>query len=182
MTSHCTSPSASRKCAVIAGNATLTAMSSGASEAPSPTMARPTAGCFIRSAGGPPAQLRDAAGTPALRKISEVLGQERHHALPGLLGRGRVIGRALLVGEGVLGIVAIDLGLGATGGHLLLEVVYDLGCAPIVLVREVPLQGDPDLGRIGELARRHTIERHAAGDAGHARGGRDGERPAHAEA
>src|SRR5882757_3995434 len=146
MTSHCTSPSASRKCAVIAGSATLTAMSSGASEAPSPTMARPTAGCFIRSAGVPPAQLHDAGGTPALRKISEVLGQERHHAFPGLLGRGRVVGRALLVGEGVCRVVAVDLRLVVAGGHRLLEVVHHLRGAPVVGVGEMALEGNLDLG------------------------------------
>src|SRR3981081_307697 len=176
MTSHCTSPSARPKWAVIAGNATLTAMSSGASEAPSPTMARPTAGCFIRSAGVPPAQLPDAGGTPQgacecaeVRKISEVLGQERHHAFPGLLGRGRVVGRALLVGEGMRRVIAMYVRLSGAGGHRLLEVVPDLRRAPVVGVGEVALEGNPDLGRIGELARRHAVEWHSASNARYAR-------------
>src|SRR6266508_7025607 len=154
MTSHCTSPSASRKWLVIAGSATLTAMSSGASEAPSPTMARPSVGwrvIFFRTAGFQPAHQHDAGWKPAVRKTSEVLAQERHHAFPRRLGRRRVVGRALLVGEGVLGVVAEDLGLVAARRQLLLEVVHHLGRAPIVLVGEVTLHGDLDLGGIGEL-------------------------------
>src|SRR5947207_7408637 len=136
MTSHCTSLSANWKWPVIAGSATLTAMSSGASEAPSPTMARPMRGRDViprpKAEGplGPQERSLAALGmTP-----SEMLTEERHHAFPRRLGRGRVVGRALLVGEGVLGVVAEDLGLGAARRHLLLERVHHLGRAPVVLV------------------------------------------------
>jgi hypothetical protein len=131
-------------------------MSSGASEAPNPTIASPAAG-------------------------RKVLTQEHHHAFPRLLGRRRVVGRALLVGEGVCRVIAVDLRLVAAAGHRLLEVVHDLRGAPVVGVGEMALDGNLDLRRIGELSRRHAIEWHAAGDAGHARRGGDGEGAAHAE-
>src|SRR5918996_6085029 len=111
MTSHCTSLSASRKWPVIAGRATLTAMSSGASEAPRPTMARPSVGCFIvlRTAGVSPAFMVMSGPEARGPEDSKVLTEERHHALPGLPGRGRIVGGAHFVGEGVLGVVAEDL-------------------------------------------------------------------------
>src|SRR5262245_58990003 len=110
MTSHCTSRNASWKWPVIEGSATLTAMSSGAIDAPSPTMARPTMGWRVVIAGGAPRRWRVfSTGVAAPRRGSKVLAQERHHPLPRRLGRGRVVGGTPLVGEGVLGVVAKDL-------------------------------------------------------------------------
>src|SRR5436190_14334440 len=152
MTIHCTSPSASSKCAVIAGSATLTAMSSGASDAPSPTITRPSA------AGGAPLQWRVFLDVMIARlesrapSGSEVGAQEGHHALPCLLGAGGIVGRALLVGEGVRRVVAVDLRLVAGVGHRLLEAVDHLRRAPVVLVGEVTLDRNPDLCRISQLA------------------------------
>src|SRR5262249_32531933 len=141
MTSHCTSPSASSKWRVMAGSATLTAMSSGASDAPRPTMARPKRGDVI-----PRPQ---AAGSSGLTPLSEVLAQERHRAVPGLLGGARIERRTRLVGEGMLGVVAVDVWLVAGFGHLRPEFVDELRRAPIVDDGEVALDGDLDPGGIG---------------------------------
>jgi len=82
------------------------------------------------------------------RKQTEVKGG---HAVPGLVGAGHIVGGAALVGEGVRGVVAVDLVLDAGAFQHLLEIVDRGRRAPIVLVREVPLERHPDLGRVESL-------------------------------
>ena len=80
--------------------------------------------------------------------LAEVIGR----AAPGELGGLAVVhSHALLVDEGVLGIIAIELQRLAGLLHGFLERIDCGRRAPIVLVREVPLERHPDLGRVESL-------------------------------
>src|SRR5436190_20734367 len=130
-------------------------MSSGASDAPSPTITRPSAGYVSPSAAKDLSRgFTDpsALGLGMTAAPSEVGAQEGHHALPRPLGAGGIVGGAPLVGEGVGRVVAVDLRLVAGVGHRLLEAADHLPRAPVVLVGEVTLDRNPDLCRISQLA------------------------------
>src|SRR6185312_17162058 len=160
-------------------------MSSGASDAPMPTIVRPSAGYLIPSAERDPSCAFNDPSAVVLETMasrSEVRAQEGHHAVPRLGGAGGIVGRAPLVGKGVRGVIAIDFRLVAGTGHCLLEVVDELRRAPVVLVGEVALDRDLYLRRIGQRSRRNAVERHAAGDAADPRRRRYRKRAAHAVA
>src|SRR3569833_2947594 len=96
-----------------------------------------------------------AKTTPSL---PQMLPDKVRRPAPGELGRFAVVhGLALLVDEGVLGVIAEQLQRLAGGLHGLLEAIDQLRRAPIVLVGEMRLQRNPDVGGFGRLLRRDAV-------------------------
>ena len=119
----------------------------------------------------------------APRASAQVLVPEVEHAGPGLLGGGALVGfGALLVHEAVGGNVVVEFDGLAGFLHAFLEAVGGFGSAPGVLRGEVALQGDLDVGRLGDGGGRDAIEADPGGELGHLGGADDRYRAAHAEA
>ena len=102
---------------------------------------------------------------------------------PGLLGAFAVVHRqALLVGEAVLGVVAMDVERLVGRLHRLLEGIDRGRRAPVVLAGEMRLQRNAHVGGLGRLLRRNAVEHHARGQLRNFRRADDGHRAAEAEA
>src|SRR2546430_2246998 len=89
---------------------------------------------------------------------------------------------ALLVHEGMLGVVAEQLKRFAGGLHCLLEAVDEGRRAPVVLVGEMRLQRDFHVGGFCRLLRRDAVEHDTGSKLRNLGGADDGHRAAEAEA
>src|SRR4051812_22882443 len=132
--------------------------------------------------GAAPAS-RPAPWSPIATGSAQMLAEEFDGAIPGQLGRGAVVhGLALLVDEGVFGVIAIQLERLASGLHRLLEAVNQFRRAPVVLVGEMRLQRDLHVRRLCRLLRRNAVEHHAGGQLRNFGGADDRHRAAETEA
>src|SRR6266478_6492323 len=105
----------------------------------------------------------------------QMLLEKLRGAAPGQLRcRAVVHGLPLLVDEGVLGVIAEELERFAGGLHRLLEASDQLRRAPVVLVGEMRLKGNLDVGRFRGCLRRNAVEHHARGQLGNLGGADDG--------
>src|SRR5438270_8525353 len=87
--------------------------------------------------------------------LPQMLPEKLRRTAPGELGGFAVVhGLALLVDEGVLGVIAEQLQRLAGGLHALFEGIDHLRRAPVVLVGEVSLERNLDIGGLGRLLRR----------------------------
>mmetsp|Transcript_21584 Transcript_21584/g.51159 ORF Transcript_21584/g.51159 Transcript_21584/m.51159 type:complete len:251 (-) Transcript_21584:430-1182(-) len=119
-----------------------------------------------------------------------MLAEEAHRAVPGQLGPGGVVlglrdaARALggLVGEGMVGQVAMPLVAHAGLGQLGLQAVDAADREELVLRGPVGLQRDADLAGVHELQRRHAVPDHGRVGLGHQHRRQQRQRAAHAVA
>src|SRR6476646_3715559 len=96
-------------------------------------------------------------------RSAEMLPEKLRRPAPGELGGFAVVhGLALLVDESVLGIIAEQLERLAGGLHAVFKGIDQLRRAPVVLVGEMGLERDLDVGGLGRLLWRDAVE-HDAG-------------------
>jgi hypothetical protein len=88
---------------------------------------------------------------------------------------------APLVEKGVVGLVAVKLWRIAGAAHGGVQRIDGGRRAPVVLVGEMPLEGNPDVGRVGKLLRWNAIEADPGGKIRHVHCGGNGQRAAHAK-
>src|ERR1700741_944300 len=130
---------------------------------------RRTLGCFV-------------ASLLAITLLPPMVPEILRPAAPGLLGALAVMHRqALLVGKAVLGVIAINLKRLAGRLHGLLEGVDRSWRAPVVLVCEMRLQRDSDVGRLRRLLWGNAVEHDARGELGNFRSPDDRHGAAQAE-
>src|ERR1700750_188364 len=91
--------------------------------------------------------------------LPQMLSEILRRAAPGLLGALPIVHRhALLVGEAVLGVVAMDVERLVRRLHRLLERIDRGRRAPVVLAGEMRLQRDAHVRGLCGLLRRNAVE------------------------
>src|SRR2546421_10410032 len=107
---------------------------------------------------------------------------EFQRARPGKLRSLTLMGvGSLLVHEAVLGVIAKDLGGLASALQRGFETVDRLGRAPIIVIGEMRLERRADVGRLGDVPGRKSVEANRGREFWDADGPQDGDRTSHAK-
>src|SRR6202012_3089027 len=121
-------------------------------------------------------------GRSAIAMSAQMLPEELGGPAPGQFRRLAVMYRhPLLVNKGMFGVIAEQLQRLAGSLHALFEAVDQGRRAPIILVGEMRLQRNLDVGGLGRLLWRNAIEHDAGSQLGDLGGADNGHRATEAE-